>query len=194
MTKRRYGDRDWKLGESVKEPASTGPETIIPHVTLDDGTGTILGTAASPLTVVGNVASGATDSGNPVKVGGKYNSAGIALTDGQRGDLQLGAAGQLLVRSAPYTQLGYQQILSATLASSTALTVPSGATLATVQNNSTGVCRWRPDGSTTAPTATTGQTIAAGATLTLDDGATGLAAARFIIGSGTVILDICYFS
>jgi hypothetical protein len=41
----------------------------------------------------GNVASGATDSGNPVKTGGKYNSTPITLTDGQRGDLQLDVNG-----------------------------------------------------------------------------------------------------
>lgn len=45
----------------------------------------------------GAVASGATDSGNPVKVGGKYNSTPITLTDGQRGDLQLNPAGSLNV-------------------------------------------------------------------------------------------------
>lgn len=44
-------------------------------------------------TVVGNVASGATDSGNPIKSGGKYNSSPITLTDGQRGDTQLDVNG-----------------------------------------------------------------------------------------------------
>lgn len=47
--------------------------------------------------VQGNVASGATDAGNPVKVGGKYNSGGVTLTDGQRGDIQLDASGFLKV-------------------------------------------------------------------------------------------------
>lgn len=47
--------------------------------------------------VQGNVAHGATDAGNPVKVGGKYNSGGVTLTDGQRGDLQLDASGFLKV-------------------------------------------------------------------------------------------------
>jgi len=37
----------------------------------------------------GNVAAGATDSGNPVKTGGKYNATPPTLTDGQRGDSQL---------------------------------------------------------------------------------------------------------
>jgi hypothetical protein len=40
----------------------------------------------------GAVASGATDSGNPVKVGGKYNLTPPTLIDGQRGDIQLDAS------------------------------------------------------------------------------------------------------
>ncbi len=43
--------------------------------------------------VVGNVAAGSLDSGSPVKVGGKFNAGGTALTDGQRGDLQLSSHG-----------------------------------------------------------------------------------------------------
>jgi len=45
--------------------------------------------------VQGNVASGATDSGNPVKVGAKYNATLPTLTDGQRGDLQVDTRGAL---------------------------------------------------------------------------------------------------
>lgn len=48
----------------------------------------------------GNVASGATDSGNPVKVGGKYNATAPTLTDGQRGDVQLDVNGNLKVTLA----------------------------------------------------------------------------------------------
>lgn len=48
----------------------------------------------------GNAASGAADSGNPIKVGGKYNSTPITLTDGQRGDLQLDANGYQKVNVA----------------------------------------------------------------------------------------------
>lgn len=47
--------------------------------------------------VVGNAASAASDSGNPVKVGGRYNSTPPTLTNGQRGDLQLDASGNLNV-------------------------------------------------------------------------------------------------
>ena len=39
--------------------------------------------------VVGGVAAGVADSGNPVKTGGKYNASAPTLTDGQRGDTQL---------------------------------------------------------------------------------------------------------
>jgi hypothetical protein len=46
---------------------------------------------------VGNVASGATDSGNPVKVGAKYNSAMPTVTSGQRSDLQTNQFGELAV-------------------------------------------------------------------------------------------------
>lgn len=75
----------------------------------DPDTSLKLGTAASPLVisgtaasgaqpVAGEVASGATDSGNPVKVGGKYNSTLPTFTDGQRADLQLGARGATIVQ------------------------------------------------------------------------------------------------
>lgn len=63
--------------------------------------------------VVGSVASGATDSGNPVKVGGVYNSTKPTLTNGQRGDLQIGTRGSLFV----------------TLAGNDSTTVPSVAAL-----------------------------------------------------------------
>lgn len=45
----------------------------------------------------GGVASGAADSGNPIKVGGKYNATLPTLTDGNRGDLQLDSSGRLVV-------------------------------------------------------------------------------------------------
>lgn len=55
------------------------------------------GTGSSADQVQGNVASGATDAGNPVKVGGKYNATQPTFTDGQRGDIQIGARGSLRV-------------------------------------------------------------------------------------------------
>lgn len=47
--------------------------------------------------VVGNVASAATDSGNPVKVAGVYNSSAPTFTNGQRGNLQIASNGDLKV-------------------------------------------------------------------------------------------------
>lgn len=44
---------------------------------------------------VGNVAAGAADSGNPVKVGGKFNSSVPTLANGDRGDLQVTVYGAL---------------------------------------------------------------------------------------------------
>lgn len=52
---------------------------------------------SSALTVVGNVAAGVADTGNPVKAGGKYNLTLPTYADGQRGDLQLGIKGALRV-------------------------------------------------------------------------------------------------
>jgi hypothetical protein len=65
-------------------------------VYLVDSTGAII-TGATGQPIVGNVASGATDSGAPVKVGGVYNSTLPTLTNGQRGDLQVGTRGSLNV-------------------------------------------------------------------------------------------------
>ena len=50
------------------------------------------------LPVAGSVASAATDSGNPVKVGAKYNSTLPTFTDGQRGDIQIGSRGSINVQ------------------------------------------------------------------------------------------------
>lgn len=50
--------------------------------------------------LTGNVASGATDSGNPVKTGGVYNYSAPTLTTGQRGDTQIDASANTLVSQA----------------------------------------------------------------------------------------------
>lgn len=44
----------------------------------------------------GNIAAGATDSGNPLKAGGVYRATLPTLTDGQRGDLVLSSRSELL--------------------------------------------------------------------------------------------------
>lgn len=52
-----------------------------------------------PTAASGGVASGATDSGNPVKVAGKVNTTLPTFTDGQRADLQVSTKGYLLASS-----------------------------------------------------------------------------------------------
>ena len=51
----------------------------------------------APWSMGGNVASGAVDSGNPIKIGGVFTAAKATLTDGQRSDLQVGNKGSLNV-------------------------------------------------------------------------------------------------
>lgn len=56
-------------------------------------------TIPGSVTVTGNVASGATDSGNPVKTGGVYNSTTPTFTNGQRADTQVDTTGATYVNS-----------------------------------------------------------------------------------------------
>lgn len=55
-------------------------------------------------TVEGNVASGTADSGNPVKVGGVYNTSLPSLLTGQRADLQLDNTGRLITNNRALQQ------------------------------------------------------------------------------------------
>lgn len=89
----------------------SGTAAIAQRVELaNNGTG-VLATVGTVTTVTtlstltgGGVASGAADSGNPLKIGGKYNAAPPSLTDGNRGDLQLGASGA--IKQIPGTTWG----------------------------------------------------------------------------------------
>lgn len=58
----------------------------------------VIASDQTPLETVGNVADNAADSGNPVKVGGKYVAAPADLTDGDRGNMLLDIKGRLQVR------------------------------------------------------------------------------------------------
>ncbi len=64
------------------------------------GTVTVTQSTAANLvaSVVGTVAAGSADAGNPVKVGGRYNSTNPTMSDGQRGDFPLNSRG--MVRAA----------------------------------------------------------------------------------------------
>jgi len=90
---------------------------------------------------------------------------------------------------------GYQQITAATLASSTALTVPlvpgnpTRATYAVISCEGD-VVRWRDDG--TAPTSTVGMILATFPDVLIYDG--DLAALRFIRNSASSILNVSYYA
>ncbi len=58
------------------------------------------GVFAQRAVTVGDVAAGAADSGNPVKIGGKYNATAPTLDDGDRGDAQLDVNGNLKTTTA----------------------------------------------------------------------------------------------
>ena len=70
--------------------ATTGVTQRAQGVTLVNSDGTA-GTA-------GNIASGATDSGNPVKIGGVFNTTPPTFTNGQRGDIQVNSRGILKIQ------------------------------------------------------------------------------------------------
>lgn len=75
------------FGQITKRFKDMGDSTFAEVVSTSSGTGTAASQAQ------GNIASGATDSGNPVKIGGVYNSALPTFTTGQRGDFQIGSRG-----------------------------------------------------------------------------------------------------
>lgn len=62
---------------------------------VNGGSTAVTGIVAGSLAVGGDTAAAVTDTGNPVKVGGKYNLTIPTLTDGQRGDLQLDSRNHL---------------------------------------------------------------------------------------------------
>jgi hypothetical protein len=93
--------------QSLKVDSSGNAQVAVtnsPTVTANIGTtnglvldATVTGGNAK---VQGNVSSGTADSGNPVKVGGIYNSSAPSLTTGQRSDLQVDGSGNLKVNIA----------------------------------------------------------------------------------------------
>lgn len=82
--------------------------------------------------------------------------------------------------------LGYQQITS--LSAATALTVPTGATMALIAPETQAV-RWRDDG--TNPTASVGMPVAVGESLNYDG---DLSRIRFIEQTASAKLNISYYA
>lgn len=89
-------DSSGKKTAMLAATVSGGSPLYIPASIAVDEAGNTLVTI-NGLFVQGSVASGATDAGSPVKVGGKYNSTPPTLTDGQRGDIQVDSRANLRV-------------------------------------------------------------------------------------------------
>lgn len=69
-------------------------------ITLTDQEGAAPALDVNGRLIISGAASGATDSGNPVKIGGVYNSSAPTFTTGQRGDIQIDANGNLKTTEA----------------------------------------------------------------------------------------------
>lgn len=86
-------------------PIATG-DVAKPVFLVDPATGIAYsaagGTGGSASQVQGNVASGVTDVGNPVKIGGVFKASLPTFTDGQRGDAQIDSHGNLRMRLTGY--------------------------------------------------------------------------------------------
>lgn len=110
------------------------------------------------------------------------NAIGAPLVELTNGT---GGSATIVPVSGTGSPLGYQQITS--LATSTALSVPTGATIAVISVEAAGV-RYRDDG--TAPTAAIGMPLLAGANFTYGG---NLASLRFIAISGSPVLNVSYY-
>lgn len=94
-------------------------------------------------TVQGDTASGSTDSGNPVKVGGIYNSTLSAVSTGQRKNLQVNQYGELDVRPqnryAHYAGAATNTVKTGPgIFSALCVNAGTGSTTATIYDNTSG--------------------------------------------------------
>lgn len=102
-----YVTADSNGNMAVKDFADGTPGSAVPTVTTlvggSDGTNlrTFKTDTSGDLFVVGNVASGASDSGNPVKTGAVFNSTLPVVTNGQRVDSQADSNGRIIVTNVP---------------------------------------------------------------------------------------------
>jgi len=81
---------------SYTYPAA-GTPPVVPLQCDDSYANCLPITTTNPTRFAGTIASGAADSGNPIKIGGRYNATQPTLTDGQRGDVQLDTRGNTSV-------------------------------------------------------------------------------------------------
>jgi hypothetical protein len=123
---------------------SYNPQNPNGQATSANSAPVVVASDQSALPIAGNVAAGAADSGNPVKVAGKFNSSAPTLADGQRGDLQLDTNGNLKVNiasggSTSATQ--YAEGASAATATGTLAMGKNGTTLKATQTDTSGNLR-----------------------------------------------------
>lgn len=67
---------------------NSGTAITLGQKTMSASVPVVIASDQTPVQTVGNVASAASDSGNPVKIGGVYNTATPTYSNGQRADLQ----------------------------------------------------------------------------------------------------------
>lgn len=137
------------LVTNVDSSGATGTEVNIPDgqditqgaiadaAVTTDASGTvnahlrgIVALLAGILRVGGDVAHAAADSGNPVKIGGRYNTAAPTLTNGQRGNIQLDVNANLKITD-PTVSKGAGVTDATTIRVVTATDGPSIAVLGT---------------------------------------------------------------
>lgn len=136
--------------------------------------------------VVGNAASGAADSGNPVKVGGVFVSVPASLGDGARSNLLVDSRGNLSTLVKGSTVTGVDGVLNTALTSVTAFSSGFAANavmpLATVGYNFNGSTLDRPRGDTAGTYAVDAPSTAAAVSLTPNASA-AVASANTLKGS-----------
>ncbi len=95
----RLPDDSTNLGKEVRAWSNVvGTDTVYAQAFVETNIdGIVLGGDAGGRYIQGGVASGATDSGRPVKVGGVYNSVLPTIVSGQRADLQVTSSGVLFI-------------------------------------------------------------------------------------------------
>lgn len=86
-----------QTGIPVKLSDATGNNVILGQKAMASSLPVVISSDQSSIPVVGNVASAATDSGNPVKIGGPFNTTQPTVTNGQRVDAQLTSRGAQIV-------------------------------------------------------------------------------------------------
>lgn len=123
----------------------------------------------------------------PVSLAGTVGETGQTGGGSSGGGGAVTITGNVLTVDGTLTPKGFQQIVTATLAASTALGVPNGSRIAVIQAVGQAIS-WRDDG--TAPTATIGMSIPAGGELVYDG---TLTAIRLIQVASGATANISYY-